>query len=82
MRFTLSIMKDMTLERCPVGSEVEIRRVTIEERYRFRLGELGLREHERIRVLQKTSFGGRVLAHGRDRMAVDGDTVSHIVVSA
>ncbi|KFI80361.1 Ferrous iron transport protein A [Bifidobacterium mongoliense DSM 21395] len=49
-------------------------------RYRFRLNELGFREHERMRVIQKANFGGRVVAHGTDRIAIDGDTASHILV--
>ncbi|MDN5632856.1 MAG: ferrous iron transport protein A [Bifidobacterium mongoliense] len=49
-------------------------------RYRFRLNELGFREHERMRVIQKANFGGRVVAHGTERIAIDGGTASHILV--
>ncbi|MDN5978779.1 MAG: ferrous iron transport protein A [Bifidobacterium mongoliense] len=49
-------------------------------RYRFRLNELGFREHERMRVIQKANFGGRVVAHGTERIAIDGDTAGHILV--
>ena len=77
-----SILSGMTdsLGTCPLGREIEICRIDVGERYRFRLGELGLREHQRLRVIQKTSFGGCVLAKGRERMALDGATARHILV--
>lgn len=65
---------------CPLGVEIEICRIDLEARYRFRLNELGLREHERMRVIHKANFGGRVIAHGMERIAIDGNTARHIVV--
>ncbi|MDN6017847.1 MAG: ferrous iron transport protein A [Bifidobacterium mongoliense] len=65
---------------CPLGVEIEICRIDLMARYRFRLNELGFREHERMRVIQKANFGGRVVAHGTERIAIDGDTASHILV--
>jgi ferrous iron transport protein A len=52
-----------------------------EARSRFRLSELGFREHEPIRVVQKAMFGGRVVIHNGDRIALDGATARHIFVS-
>ncbi|WEV72441.1 ferrous iron transport protein A [Bifidobacterium sp. ESL0790] len=52
-----------------------------EARNRFRLGELGFRVHEPIRVIQKSVFGGCVVAHGGERIAVDGATARHIFVT-
>ena len=62
--------------------DVEICRIDIDDRQRFRLGELGLRAHQRMRLIQRTSFGGCVLASGRERMALDGATASRILVDA
>ncbi|MFT8593747.1 MAG: ferrous iron transport protein A [Bifidobacterium sp.] len=69
-----------TLRTCPLGMEIEICAIDLAEHYRFRLKELGFREHERITVIQKTNFGGRVVSHGFDRIAVDGSTATHILV--
>lgn len=52
-----------------------------EARSRFRLNELGFRLHEPIRVIQKAMFGGCVVAHGGERIAIDGATARHIFVS-
>ncbi len=69
-----------SLRTCPLGVEIEICRIDLEARYRFRLNELGFREHERMRVIQKANFGGRVVAHGMERIAIDGETARHIAV--
>ncbi|WP_226839117.1 ferrous iron transport protein A [Bifidobacterium subtile] len=53
-----------SLRTCPLGVEIEICKVDLTLRNRFRLNELGFREHERMRVIQKAGFGGRVVAHG------------------
>ncbi|KFI44757.1 FeoA family protein [Bifidobacterium bohemicum DSM 22767] len=52
-----------------------------EARSRFRLNELGFREHEPLRVVQKAMFGGRVVVHNGDRIALDGATARHIFVT-
>ncbi|RBP99028.1 FeoA family protein [Bifidobacterium xylocopae] len=69
-----------SLRTCPLGVDMEICRIDLSSAYRFRLRELGFREHERIRVIQKANFGGRVVAHGTERIAVDGATARHILV--
>ena len=71
-----------SLNTCPLGMDIEICRIDIEDRQLFRLRELGLRVHQHMRVMQKTSFGGCVLASGRERMALDGDTARRILVNA
>lgn len=35
-----------------------------------------------MRVIHKTNFGGCVVAHGTERIAIDGATAKHIVVKA
>ncbi|WEV74027.1 ferrous iron transport protein A [Bifidobacterium sp. ESL0798] len=70
-----------TLRTCPLGVEVEICRMDFEARSRFRLNELGFRVHEPVRVIQKAMFGGCVVAHGGERIAIDGATARHIFVS-
>lgn len=70
-----------SLRTCPLGVDVEICRMDFEARNRFRLGELGFRVHEPIRVIQKSVFGGCVVAHGSERIAVDGATARHIFVT-
>lgn len=71
-----------TLRTCPLGMDVEICRLEFGNRSRFRLNELGFREHEPVRVIQKSMFGGCIVAHGSERIAVDGDTARHIFVKA
>ncbi|AKV56162.1 ferrous iron transport protein A [Bifidobacterium actinocoloniiforme DSM 22766] len=68
------------MRTCPLGVDIEICRIDLSSAYRFRLRELGFREHERVRVIQKANFGGRVIAHGSERIALDGATAKHIVV--
>ncbi|SCC80329.1 FeoA family protein [Bifidobacterium commune] len=71
---------DESLRTCPLGVDVEICRMDFEARSRFRLNELGLRVHEPIRVIQKAVFGGCVVVHSGERIAVDGGTARHIFV--
>ncbi|XOQ63415.1 MAG: hypothetical protein ACFWT0_02135 [Bifidobacterium crudilactis] len=69
-----------SLRTCPLGMEIEICAIELSERYRFRLNELGFREHERLTVIQKANFGGCVVSHGSERIAVDGATARRILV--
>lgn len=69
-----------TLRSCPLGMEIEICAIDLAQHDRFRLRELGFREHERISVIQKANFGGCVISHGFERIAVDGSTANHIQV--
>ncbi|MCI1833140.1 MAG: ferrous iron transport protein A [Bifidobacterium sp.] len=71
---------DDSLHTCPLGVDIEICRIDLDARYRFRLNELGFRKHERIRVIHKANFGGCVVAHGTERIAIDGATARHIFV--
>ena len=71
-----------SLNACPLGMDVEICSIDIEDRQRFRLSELGLRVHQRVRVIQRTNFGGCVLASGSERIALDGSTARCILADA
>lgn len=79
MHGNLAVMTN-TLRTCPLGVDIEICKIDIDARFAFRLNEMGLREHERVRVLHKANFGGCVIAHGMERIALDGDTAKKIFV--
>lgn len=68
------------LKDCAAGDEAVIERVDMEEKYVFRLFELGLRKGMRIRISQRANFGGRVVARGQERIALDGKTAAAIRV--
>ncbi|WP_314686260.1 FeoA family protein [uncultured Bifidobacterium sp.] len=67
---------------CPMNSDMVITEIDLDSRHGFRLEELGLRRGTTIRVVQRSAFGGRVLARGPERIAVDGGTARRIHVSA
>ena len=69
-----------TLRSCPVGMDVVIDSVKLDDVHRFRLSELGLREGLHVRVAQRCAFGGRLVARGTERIAVDSATATSIVV--
>lgn len=56
--------------------------VDLEHGVRLRLSELGLRVGALVRVTHRAAFGGRVVAIGTDRFAVDARTCSRIQVAA
>ena len=69
-----------TLAGCRAGDTVIVDSVDLDERHRFRLMELGLRTGVTIRVVQRSGFGGRVVARGPERIALDGGTARAIRV--
>lgn len=69
-----------TLSTCPLGVDIEICKIDIDARFARRLSEMGLREHEHVRVIHKANFGGCVVARGMERIALDGDTAHRIFV--
>lgn len=71
---------DTTLRNCALNVDMTIHSVDLDERHRFRMLELGLRAGTIVRVIQKSIFGGRVVAKGTERIALDGQTASHIHV--
>lgn len=73
-------MIPVELSACPAGLDVEILEVALPPAVRLRMRELGLRVGATVRVLPGP-FGGRVLALGPQRMAVDARTAALIRVS-
>ncbi|MEE1296735.1 MAG: FeoA family protein [Bifidobacterium sp.] len=71
---------DTTLDACPLQQDMTVTRIAIDERHRFRMLELGWRAGCTIRVTQRSNFGGRVVAKGTERIAIDGWTARRIHV--
>ncbi|PAU67250.1 FeoA family protein [Bifidobacterium criceti] len=71
----------LTVEHCPLDADMTITAIDIDERHRFRMLELGLRVGTIIRVIQKSNFGGRVIAKGTERIAIDGHTAARVAVT-
>lgn len=67
-----------TVRDCPLGVDMAIVSIDIDERHRFRMLELGLRRGTVIRVTQRSNFHGRVVAKGAERIALDGATAARI----
>ncbi|MEJ5922223.1 ferrous iron transport protein A [Bifidobacterium thermophilum] len=70
----------MTLEDCPTGRDMRITGISMDERHTLRMLELGIRVGGVTRVTQRSNFGGRVLAIGTGRIAIDGATARAISV--
>ncbi len=70
----------MDLDEAPVGAAVRILRTSGPSQERLRLAELGVRPGEQVLVLQRTSGGGRILALGDCRIAVDRPTARSIAI--
>ncbi|WP_050758186.1 FeoA family protein [Xylanimonas cellulosilytica] len=71
----------MNLRRCTAGTAAEVRWIDLADDERARLRELGLREGAVVHVVHCGAFGGRVVAVGADRFAIDGRTCSCIDVT-
>ncbi len=54
--------------------------VRMDERHVLRMLELGIRAGGLVRVTQRSNFGGRVIAIGTGRIAVDAATAQSITV--
>jgi ferrous iron transport protein A len=68
----------MNLGHWPVATEGRVVSVDLDQSHRLRLGELGLRAGAVLRVTHRAAFGGRVVAIGADRFAVDAATCARI----
>ncbi len=71
----------MNLAQWPVAAEGRVVAVDLDQSVRLRLGELGLRPGSVLRVTHRAAFGGRVVAIGADRFAVDAATCQRIEVA-
>jgi ferrous iron transport protein A len=65
---------DVELRECADGDLVRIVAVRLDQATRRRLRELGMSAGARVRIVQRGAFGGRVVAVGADRFALDGRT--------
>ncbi|MFF1530850.1 ferrous iron transport protein A [Cellulomonas sp. NPDC058312] len=72
----------MDLGELPPHTPGRVRAVGLEPAHRLRLAELGIRPGARLRVTHRAAFGGRVLAVGADRFALDATTCARIQVDA
>jgi ferrous iron transport protein A len=72
----------MDLGHWPLAQPGRVVRVDLDPGHRLRLAELGLRPGTPFRVTHRGAFGGRVLALGADRFAVDAATCARIAVEA
>lgn len=70
----------MTLRDCPRAMRVVVDGIDLDERHRFRLCEIGLAPGAGLWVVQRGAFGGRVIAFGDERVAVDGATARAVRV--
>lgn len=71
----------MRLSRCPTDTDAEVLAVGVPDAAQLRLREVGIREGSTIRVTHLAPFGGRVLAVGASRIALDRATADLIDVS-
>lgn len=68
----------MTVADAPLGRDLQVAAIDLDNRHAFRLAEIGIRTGMSVRVIQKGNFGGRVVAMGSQRIAVDGATARAI----
>jgi ferrous iron transport protein A len=65
---------------CPLDTDVRVRAVRVASDAALRMRELGLRPGGTVRVIQRAAFGGRVVATGAGRLALDGATAARVDV--
>lgn len=70
----------MELRECADGDPVRVVAVRLDAGTRRRFRELGLAAGARVRVVQRGAFGGRVVAVGADRFALDARTCRAVEV--
>jgi ferrous iron transport protein A len=73
-------MDDVLLIDLAPGVDARVIGVHAEDGASLRLTEIGLRAGERVRVIQRAGLGGRLLALGCGRIAVDAGTARCIEV--
>ncbi|MFI2755098.1 ferrous iron transport protein A [Cellulomonas sp. P22] len=71
----------MNLAEWPVGACARVVAVDAEQSMRLRMSELGLRAGAVLHVTQRAAFGGRVVAIGAQRFAVDSQTATRIEIA-
>lgn len=72
----------MTLDAVPTGTRVVVAEVRLPVERRLRLAEMGVRPGSTVQVLGRTAGGGRIVAVGTGRMAINGWIAERLVASA
>lgn len=72
----------MRLDTCPLDAEVEVVSLDVPGIAQLRLREVGVRVGAMLRVTNVAPFGGRVVAIGASRVALDGATAAVIRVTS
>ncbi|MGN8247181.1 FeoA family protein [Cellulomonas soli] len=72
----------MDLSACGPGEAVRVVGIGLDEGMRRRCRELGLHPGVVVHVTHRAAFGGRVVAVGADRFALDGRTCAQVTVEA
>ncbi len=72
---------DVSLRDAKPGKPYTMTGTSLDDRHAFRLEEMGLRKGTMLTVIQRTNFGGRVVAYGTQRIAIDGGTARGIFVT-
>ncbi|GAA3794173.1 FeoA family protein [Cellulomonas soli] len=70
----------MDLVDCGPGDAVRVLGIGLDEGMRRRCRELGLQPGVVVHVTHRAAFGGRVVAVGADRFALDGRTCALVDV--
>lgn len=71
---------EVDLAHWPPHTDARVVGVDVDTATRLRVGELGLRPGTVVQVTHRAAFGGRVIAVGADRFAVDPATCASIRV--
>lgn len=71
----------MDLAGCPLHMDVVVRSVDLPADVRVRMWELGLHEGVVVRATHRGPAGGRVVAVGGSRLALDGATATRVAVA-
>jgi ferrous iron transport protein A len=72
----------VNLRDCPLGCALRLDAMCLAAADELRLRELGLREGAVVSVVQRAGFGGRVVACGYQRFALDGVTAAALTGQA
>lgn len=71
----------MDLAHWPPHTDARVVGVDVADVDRLRVGELGLRPGAVVRVTHRAAFGGRVVAVGAERFALDAATCALVRVA-
>lgn len=72
----------MTLAESPAHAELRVLTMRVEPAVRLRMREMGLHDGTVVRSWRRAAFGGRVVAVGTSRIALDAATARRVDVEA